>query len=148
MADIKRRCPGCMREVEDLDVCPVCGFDMKAEMTRDLDMVCFYEERLTEKESKGESFPVPVIDDKSFGELYLRCDKGNPASVFDEIEALPKRNMFKIGSNNNVTVDNLCLKYIGAHAIGAGGKCVIIRASEISLRKEWENEGYRSKFHL
>jgi hypothetical protein len=97
---------------------------MKAEMTRDLDMVCFYEERLTEKESKGESFPVPVIDDKSFGELYLRCDKGNPASVFDEIEALPKRNMFKIGSNNNVTVDNLCLKYIGAHAIGAGGRSV------------------------
>ena len=99
-------------------------FDIRAEMIRDLDMVCFYEERLTEKASKGESFPVPIIDDESFGELYLRCDGGNPASVFEEIEALPKRNMFKIGSNDNVRIDNLCLKYIGAHAIGAGGRSV------------------------
>lgn len=99
-------------------------FDMRAEMTQDLDMVCFYTERLTEKESKGESFPVPIIDEDSLGELYLRCDGGNPASVFKDIEALPKRNMFKIGSNDNISIDNLCLKYIGAHAIGAGGQSV------------------------
>ena len=29
-----------------------------------------------------------------------------------------------IGSNDNVRIDNLCLKYIGAHAIGAGGRSV------------------------
>lgn len=99
-------------------------FVMADEMTEDLDMVCFYEERLTDKPSKGESFPVPVIDAQSFGELYLRCDGGNPASIFRSIEALPKRNMFSIGNKNNVRIDNLCLKYIGAHAIGAGGSCV------------------------
>ena len=99
-------------------------FDMREEMTRDLDIVCFYKERFTEKESKGESFPVPVIDDKSLGELYLRCDAGNSAEVFEKIEALPKRNMIQVRDCHNVTVDNLCLKYIGAHAIGAGGRCV------------------------
>lgn len=96
------------------------AFDMATEMTRDLDLVCFYTERMTDTPSKGEDFPVPVIDDKSFGDLYLRCDKGNPATVFSSIEALPKRNLFRIGKAANVTIDNLCIKYVGAHAIGGG----------------------------
>ena len=99
-------------------------FDMATEMTRDLDLVCFYTERMTEEPSKGESFPVPIIDDQSFGDLYLRCDRGNPGKVFSAIEALPKRNMFRVGKNPNVTVDNLCIKYVGAHAIGGGASCL------------------------
>lgn len=96
-------------------------FVMAKEMTCDLDLFCRYDARKELRPSKGEDFPIPLIDDQSFGELYLRCDKGNPGEVFDSIEALPKRNMFQIGSKKNVTIDNLCLKYIGAHAIGAGG---------------------------
>jgi hypothetical protein len=93
-------------------------------MTRDLDMVCFYEERLTTTPSKGQDFPIPLIDDESFGDLYLRCDKGNPAKVYHTIEAMPRRRMFVIGSNDNVTIDNLCLKYTGEHAIAGGGNCL------------------------
>ena len=99
-------------------------FDMAAEMTQNLDMVCFYTARMTQKPSHGQDFPVPVIDDQSFGELYLRCDAGNPGEVFSSVEALPKRNLFQIKSNDFVTLDNLCIKYVGAHAIGAGGTCV------------------------
>ncbi len=99
-------------------------FDMKAEMTNDLDIFCFYDERLTDKPSKGENFPIPIIDDASFGELYLRCDRGNPAEVYSDIEALPRRHMFRVGNRKNVRIDNLCLKYIGTHAIAAGGACV------------------------
>ena len=99
-------------------------FDLRREMTRDLDIVCFYDTRTTTQPSKGQDFPVPVIDGESLGELYLRCDRGNPAEVFAEIEALPRRNMFTVGENANVHIDNLCLKYIGCHAIGAGGRCV------------------------
>lgn len=95
-------------------------FVMAEEMTKDLDLVCFYTERMTDTPSKGEDFPIPVIDSQSFGELYLRCDGGNPASVFSSIEALPKRNMFRVGKSANVTIDNLCIKYVGAHAIGGG----------------------------
>ena len=99
-------------------------FDMANEMTKDLDLVCFYTERMTEDPSKGESFPIPIIDNQSFGDLYLRCDKGNPAKVFSSIEALPKRNMFSVRKNHNVTIDNLCIRYIGAHAIGGGASCL------------------------
>ena len=99
-------------------------FDMAKEMTLDLDIVCFYDKRLTTKPTKGRDFPIPVMDDQSLGELYLRCDKGDPSKVFSSIEALPRRHMFKVGHNFDVKIDNLCLKYIGTHAISAGGECV------------------------
>jgi hypothetical protein len=86
-------------------------FDIIRDMTNDLDIVWFYQDRLVENSTKGESFPVPVIDEQSFGELYLRCDKGNPAEVFSDIEAVVRGAIFKINSNHNVTIDNLCLKY-------------------------------------
>ncbi len=99
-------------------------FDIAQEMTRDLDLFCRYDTNLTTNPSKGEDFPIPVMDSNSLGELYLRCDRGNPAEVFRTIEAVPRRSMIQIKSNANVTVDNLCLKYIGIHAIAAGGGCV------------------------
>jgi len=99
-------------------------FDIRRDMTKDLDILCLYSERLTETPSKGKSFPVPLIDNESYGELYLRCDRGDPAEVFESIEAVAGRYMFKVGSCNNVTLDNLCIKYIGGHAIAAGGSSV------------------------
>lgn len=108
-------------------------FDMSSEMTNDLDMVCFYDERLTEEPSKGESFPIPLIDDNSYGELYLRCDKGNPADVYTDIEAVPRRSMFYVHDNANVTIDNLCLKYIGIHGVAAGGHVVGLHVSNCEI---------------
>jgi hypothetical protein len=75
---------------------------------------------LTEKPSKGEDFPIPALDWESRGELFLRCDAGNPGDVFDSIESLARRHMFFIGRNEGVTVENLCIKYVGTHAISAG----------------------------
>ena len=100
-------------------------FDMAKEMTRDLDLFCRYEGEMETRPSKGEDFPVPKMNGESFGELYLRCDKGNPGEVFDSIEALPCRNMIQVGIKANVTLDNLCLRYAGAHAVGAGGGHVV-----------------------
>ena len=104
--------------------CPEVVFDMATEMTRDLDIVCFYTDRMNTTEYNGESFPVPEIDFECFGDLYLRCDGGNPAEVYSSIEALPKRNMIRVGKCANVKVDNLCIKYVGAHAIGGGASCL------------------------
>ena len=104
-------------------------FDMATEMTQDLDMVCFYEARLTDKPTKGEDFPIPVIDRDSYGDLYLRCDKGNPAEVFGEIEAVVRRSGFAIGCNDHVTIDNICVKYIGVHGISGGGHVVGLHVS-------------------
>ena len=100
------------------------AFDLRAEMTLDLDMVCLYDARTTTEPSKGMDFPVPVIDGESLGTLYLRCDRGNPAQVFGQIEALPRRHMFHVGDAAHVRIDNLCMKYIGCHAVCAGGRCV------------------------
>ncbi|MBQ2667714.1 MAG: hypothetical protein IJF56_03715 [Clostridia bacterium] len=96
-------------------------FVLQHEMTQNLDMVCFYDARTTRTPSKGQDFPVPQLDDESLGVLVLRCEAGNPGAVYREIEALPRRNMFTVGDHPDVHIDNLCLKYIGCHAIGAGG---------------------------
>ncbi|MBR2460423.1 MAG: hypothetical protein IKB34_04255 [Clostridia bacterium] len=99
-------------------------FTMKDEMVRDLDIYWYFEDILTTVPSKGESFPIPEMGEKSLGTLYLRCDRGNPGEVFDSIEALPRRAMFRVGSNSDVHIDNICMKYIGLHAVAAGGECV------------------------
>lgn len=98
-------------------------FVLADEMTCDLDLFCSYTERMTTYPSKGENFPVPVVEFDNYGDLYLRCDKGNPGEIFTSIEALAKRNMFTVKNIDNVKIDNICMKYIGAHAIAAGGKC-------------------------
>ena len=94
-------------------------FIIDDELKEDLDMVCLYSDRLDEKPSRGESFPIPVIDSQSRGSLYLRCDKGNPGEVYDSIEALERETMIHV-RGKNVTIDNLCIKYVGAHGIGGG----------------------------
>lgn len=96
-------------------------FELENEMKNDLDMTWFYTDRMTNKPSKGQDFPVPLLDYESFGDLYLKCDRGNPGEVFSEVEAVPRRSMFRVEGKPNVTIDNLCLKYIGIHAISAGG---------------------------
>ena len=95
-------------------------FDIAREMTEDLDIFCRYEERLTTTPSQGQDFPVPLIDNESYGELYLRCDAGNPGDIFHSIEAIPRRFAFDVGENENVSIDNLCIKYFafGVSAMG------------------------------
>ena len=98
-------------------------FVMAAEMTRDLDICWHYEDSFTTVPSKGQDFPVPDVVNTE-GELFLRCDAGNPGAVFASIEAAPRACMFCVGGNENVRIDNLCMKYIGIHAVSAGGPCV------------------------
>ena len=59
------------------------------------------------------------VSGTAVGEIYLRCDAGNPGEVFDSIEFVPRRNGFAV-SGDNVTIDNFTIKYIGAHGVGAG----------------------------
>ena len=98
-------------------------FVMAAEMKRDLDIYWHYADSFTTVPSKGQDFPVPDVVNTR-GELYLRCDAGNPGAVFASIEAAPRACMFCVGGTENVHIDNLCLKYIGIHAVSAGGPCV------------------------
>lgn len=97
-------------------------FDMKAEMTRDLDIFWHFDTLLAKQLTKGEEFPVPCTGNSCFGDLYLRCDKGNPGEVFKSIEAIVCRVAFKVGQNADVKIDNLCMKYY-CFGVSAGGHC-------------------------
>ncbi len=101
-------------------------FVMENEMTQDLDLFWFFDRILLYNESKGEKFPVPATQYQAdcYGDLYLRCDKGNPGELFDSIEAIANQTTFRVGENANVTIDNICMKYIkfgvtaGGHSVG------------------------------
>lgn len=95
-------------------------FVMAEQMTQDLDLFWQYDRYLTRVPSKGEDFPVPFMWGLGYGTLYLRCDRGNPGEVFESIESLARTHMFVVGSNDQVTVDNLCIKYVGMHGVSAG----------------------------
>ncbi len=105
-------------------------FVVSEELTGDLDFFCHCIDpsRMTNYPTvRGDTviadFPVPNIDGKEVpGDLYLRCDRGNPGEVFYSIEALARRIGINFTDKNHVKVDNLCLKYIGWHAI-KGGAC-------------------------
>ncbi len=100
------------------------AFDMRNEMVRDLDMYWHFDAVLgVERPSKGKDFPIPIISE-AHGDLYLRCDRGNPGEVFDSIESLSRTHMFCVGANDHVTVDDLCIKYVGMHGVSAGGHVV------------------------
>lgn len=103
---------------------PDVAFDLRREMTENLDIFCKCDEQMTTEPSRGECFPVPKMGPDSLGELYLRCDEGNPGEVFDSIELLARRHLVVVRENANVHIDNLCLKYTGEHAVTAGGSCV------------------------
>jgi hypothetical protein len=98
-------------------------FIMQDEMN-DLDIFWRYDERFSTTKSKGEDFPVPIMDNNSYGDLYLKCDKGNPGEVFTSIEPLTRRSGFIIDANKDVTIDNFCIKYVGFHGIAAFGDLV------------------------
>ena len=116
-------------------------FVISRELNEDLDIYWHFDKTLTSRpspkpgvpysemedseaeENDEENFPVPDVVD-AYGELYLKCDKGNPAEAFSSIEALARRFGFAVGDNEGVRIDNFCIKYIGCHGVAAVGKCV------------------------
>lgn len=50
--------------------------------------------------------------------IYLCSTEGSPAERFESIELLTYGNVFR--ATDEVHIDNICMKYCGAHAIGSG----------------------------
>lgn len=78
------------------------GFDGAHELCGDLQ---FYSDI-----SKGITTPGP---------LYIYSTEGNPGERFSSIEIGERVNIFS-GSPNGCTIDNIAMKFTGAHAIGFG----------------------------
>lgn len=64
------------------------------------------------------------------GMLYLRS-KENPGSRFKSIEFGIRHNLITSHGKVDVTIDNLCLKYCGAHAVHGGAKNLRVQNCEI-----------------
>jgi len=99
-------------------------FDVKSELTEDLDFFSQADSILidgapirmygagsakTVEYRRYKDIPYPV------GELYLRCDQGNPGEVFDSIEFAIGQHLVRAA--DQTAFDNLSLKYCGAHAV-------------------------------
>ena len=109
-------------------------FVMRDEMTEDLDLFWYFEETLTRKPSKGEDFPVPDLRSEAYGEVYVRCDKGNPGAVFNSIELIPKGTAIQCKVNRDVTIKNLCIKY---YCFGITGKDTITNLKITNCEIGW-----------
>lgn len=56
------------------------------------------------------------------GPLYLRCDRGNPGELYEEIEFLSPQAPFD-GVRDDVVIDNLALRYTGRDLVGVAPEC-------------------------
>ena len=86
-------------------------FEFSEEMTENLDVFCYFVGNQRIVSEKGGTYPVPTLEDGTQGDLYLRCDEGNPGAIFKEIEAVPRYACVNVCGNPLVHIDNLCLKY-------------------------------------
>ncbi len=83
-------------------------WDPKTSLTNNEHFVCIYD-----NVTNGE---VAVASEMST--LYVRCDEGNPGKVYSTIELCTRGNL--IGVPNEVTLDNIAIKYVGSHGVGMG----------------------------
>ena len=96
-------------------------FIVKTELDNDLEYVNLADSSRNyykQETINGETVTLYLPGASASGPLYFRCDAGNPADVYDEIEYAARHNGF--GATSGVTRDNLTFKFIGCHAIGAG----------------------------
>ena len=65
--------------------------------------------------------------------VYLYSRNGNPGDLFESIEMATHGHNISV-SADNITIDNLCLKYTGSHGIGSGTrKNLTVRNCEIGF---------------
>lgn len=56
--------------------------------------------------------------------LYVYCDKGNPGSVYEDIEIGSQKILFRLRNGaQNVTIDNISFKYTGTFGIRGSNGC-------------------------
>ncbi len=74
---------------------------------------------------------LQYVHDHANDELYMYCDKGNPAEVYDSV--IVYNRCTGIGAAIDVVLDNLSLMYIGAHGVHSlvGGPNLTIQNCEM-----------------
>lgn len=93
-------------------------FNIANELKYDLQFYCGYPDNMSKNK-----LPLDANNAKLSGDIYLRCDKGNPGTLYNSIEFQTKREDLCTGYSGIVfcigdgcVIDNLCLKY--SHTMG------------------------------
>ena len=85
--------------IEYVQTCPV------MDVTTQLDNLCFF----NDIRYSGQN-----VDYSAVGDLYLRCDAGNPGEVYSSIEFFTGNNAWNqnaVALRDGATIDNLCIRY-------------------------------------
>lgn len=96
-------------------------FDIVEALEKDLQFYCGYPADLADRK-----IPFPAFDNDMHGQIYLRCDTGNPGALYECIEfqcpdqAIGYCGIFQC-CEDDVVVDNLCLMYSNTMGIASGG---------------------------
>ena len=125
------------------------AFDVAAELTEDLTFFSQADSTLPDTlpvyllgwmDSGQEEFYCMTAS----GPLYLRCDKGNPGELYDQIEFLTPHAQFD-GIQDDVVLDNLDLRYTGRDLVSVDPRCegVLIQncattMSTRAIRRGWD----------
>jgi len=106
----KKSMPNCIAGKWTCQGAPEREYDYRKELS---DLMFFHK---ADSEYNGDF----IATDRAIGPVYLRCDRGNPGEIYDQIEFNTKGHTILIGNSNGVTVDNICIVHTGSHGIGAG----------------------------
>lgn len=115
------------------------AFDVSAELTKNLDFFCNDGGKFNGAKDSDDVGSGKAPDVK-YGPLYLRCDDGNPGTLFQDIEicSIPVRQDdgeyqgSVISTVDNVTIDNICIKYYPMSGIDYGNTGCVIQNCEFA----------------
>lgn len=117
-------------------------FSVITELDHDLEFVHFAQYRLGSDGKANYSrlhLSSGSPNTAAVGPLYLRCDAGNPGSIYPDIQFNLKTSVI-VASDNGITFDNLCIKYFGSNGISSGKNNLTVRNCEIG----WGGGSYMS----
>lgn len=94
-------------------------FDVVEALEQNLQFCCGFPEDLSP------NIPYPAYETKLHGDVYLRCDAGNPGTLYGEIEfQCPAEPMGYCGiiqcNGDGCVIDNLCLMYSNTMGVATG----------------------------
>ncbi len=109
-------------------------FDVVSALKYDLQFFCGYPDDIA---SRG--IPFPAFDNEMHGDVFLRCDAGNPGVIYEEIEfqcpenAIGYTGLIQCWADGCV-IDNLCLMYSNTMAVATGNcKSITVQNCEVGF---------------
>lgn len=92
------------------------------------------EECITKKLDYKLQKDFDMFHDREEEAVYLYLSEGNPGKVYDDLEICSDEHLMRgLNNSHDIVIENLCLKYTGAHGISFsnGARRIIVQGCEI-----------------